>query len=92
MYVYTSVMTPFQLLLQYLFDVTKETDEILISLQQRDMKIHRPQGHGENLTIGFGIFKVSQCHVTLPYVGKTVFVGDVKCLKYSQTCHTHLSE
>lgn len=43
---------------QYLFDVTKETDEVLISLQQRDMKIHRPQGHGENLTIGFGIFKV----------------------------------
>ncbi|XP_051512776.1 calpain-5-like [Myxocyprinus asiaticus] len=43
---------------QYLFDVTKEEDEVLISLQQKDMKIHRPQGMGENLTMGFAIFKV----------------------------------
>ncbi|XP_061558425.1 calpain-5-like [Phycodurus eques] len=43
---------------QYMFDVTKEADEVLISLQQRDMKIHRKFGQGENLTIGFGIFKV----------------------------------
>ncbi|XP_077402369.1 calpain-5-like [Vanacampus margaritifer] len=43
---------------QYVFDVTKEADEVLISLQQRDMKIHRKFGQGENLTIGFGIFKV----------------------------------
>uniref|UniRef100_A0A3B4U5E4 Calpain 6 n=1 Tax=Seriola dumerili TaxID=41447 RepID=A0A3B4U5E4_SERDU len=43
---------------QYLFDVTKEVDEVLISLQQRDMKIHRKVGQGENLTIGFGVFKV----------------------------------
>ncbi|KAG7236707.1 hypothetical protein INR49_000601 [Caranx melampygus] len=43
---------------QYVFDVTKEVDEVLISLQQRDMKIHRKFGQGENLTIGFGIFKV----------------------------------
>lgn len=43
---------------QYLFHVTKEVDEALISLQQKDMKIHRRQGQGENLTIGFSIFKV----------------------------------
>ncbi|XP_061607092.1 calpain-5-like [Phyllopteryx taeniolatus] len=43
---------------QYMFDVTKEADEVLISLQQRDMKIHRKFGQGENLTIGFSIFKV----------------------------------
>uniref|UniRef100_A0A8C8CK60 Calpain 6 n=1 Tax=Oncorhynchus tshawytscha TaxID=74940 RepID=A0A8C8CK60_ONCTS len=43
---------------QYLFEVTKEVDEVLISLQQRDMKIHRRIGQGENLTIGFAVFKV----------------------------------
>ncbi|XP_077361745.1 calpain-5-like [Festucalex cinctus] len=43
---------------QYVFDVTKESDEVLVSLQQRDMKIHRKFGQGENLTIGFSIFKV----------------------------------
>ncbi|XP_067853259.1 calpain-5-like [Heptranchias perlo] len=43
---------------QYVFDVTKEEDEVLISLQQRDQRIHRKEGKGENLTIGFNIFKV----------------------------------
>uniref|UniRef100_A0A8C7PXN0 Calpain 6 n=1 Tax=Oncorhynchus mykiss TaxID=8022 RepID=A0A8C7PXN0_ONCMY len=43
---------------QYLFDMTKEMDEVLISLQQRDMKIHRRIGQGENLTLGFAVFKV----------------------------------
>lgn len=41
-----------------MFDVTKEEDEVLISLQQKDMKIHKPRGMGENLTIGFAVFKV----------------------------------
>ncbi|KAI1903606.1 hypothetical protein AGOR_G00028930 [Albula goreensis] len=45
---------------QYLFDVTKEMDEVLISLQQRDMKIHRSVGQGENLTMGFVIFEVER--------------------------------
>ncbi|KAF7666318.1 hypothetical protein LDENG_00110040 [Lucifuga dentata] len=43
---------------QYLFDVTKDADEVLISLQQRDMKIHRRVGQGENLVIGFSVLKV----------------------------------
>ncbi|XP_010789065.1 calpain-5 [Notothenia coriiceps] len=43
---------------QFLFDVTKESDEVLISLQQKDMKIHRRFGHGENITIGFSVIKV----------------------------------
>ncbi|KAM6907588.1 calpain-5-like [Xenentodon cancila] len=43
---------------QFLFDITREADEILVSLQQRDMKIHRRTGQGENLTIGVAIFKV----------------------------------
>ncbi|KAK5617791.1 hypothetical protein CRENBAI_026858 [Crenichthys baileyi] len=32
---------------QYLFDVTKESDEVLISLQQQDRKIHRKKGGAE---------------------------------------------
>eukprot|EP00064_Thunnus_orientalis_P010941 superscaffoldBa00001530_g10970 len=73
---------------QYLFDVTKEVDEVLISLQQRDMKIHRRFGQGENLTIGFSVFKVElnrkyrmhdiltqKCVVTSTYINaRTVFV------------------
>ncbi|KAE8288223.1 Calpain-5 [Larimichthys crocea] len=43
---------------QYMFDVTKEVDEVLISLQQKDLKIHRKVGQGENLSIGFGVFQV----------------------------------
>ncbi|XP_049321184.1 calpain-5 [Astyanax mexicanus] len=42
---------------QYILDLQDE-DELLVSLQQRDMKIHRAHGQGENLTIGFAIFKV----------------------------------
>lgn len=44
--------------LQYVFDITKDEDEALICLQQRDMKIQRRVGQGENLSIGFGIFRV----------------------------------
>ncbi|GCB70733.1 hypothetical protein scyTo_0001357 [Scyliorhinus torazame] len=43
---------------QYVFDVTKEEDEVLVSLQQRDKRIHRKEGKGENLLIGLSIFKV----------------------------------
>ncbi|XP_035482413.2 calpain-5-like [Scophthalmus maximus] len=73
---------------QYLFDVTKELDEVLISLQQRDMKMHRKFGQGENISIGFGIFKVElnrkyrmhdiltqQCVGTSTYINaRTVFM------------------
>ncbi|XP_072451473.1 calpain-5-like isoform X2 [Chiloscyllium punctatum] len=43
---------------QYVFDITKKEDEVLISIQQRDKRIHRKEGNGKNLTIGFSIFKV----------------------------------
>ncbi|KAI1898627.1 hypothetical protein AGOR_G00074330 [Albula goreensis] len=45
---------------QFVFDITKEEDEVLISIQQQDMKVHRPVGKGKNLSIGFLIFKVEQ--------------------------------
>ncbi|KAK2881789.1 calpain-5-like isoform X1 [Channa argus] len=73
---------------QYLFDMKNEFEEALISLQQKDMKIQRKVGQGENLTIGFGIFKVEgnrkyrlhdiltqQCVATSPYINaRTVFM------------------
>ncbi|XP_043997034.1 calpain-5-like [Gambusia affinis] len=43
---------------QYLFDVTKESDEVLISLQQKDRKIYRKEGQGDYLSMGFNILKV----------------------------------
>ncbi|XP_024122539.1 calpain-5 [Oryzias melastigma] len=43
---------------QYLFDVTKEMDEVMITLQQKDRRIYKKTGHGDNLVIGFSVFKV----------------------------------
>ncbi|XP_034539001.1 calpain-5-like [Notolabrus celidotus] len=43
---------------QYMFDVTKEEDEVLISLQQKDIRVHRRVGQGDNLSIGFSVLKV----------------------------------
>ncbi|TUP17201.1 Calpain-5 [Bagarius yarrelli] len=39
---------------QYALDISQDEEKLLLSLQQRNMKIHR----GENLFIGFSIFKV----------------------------------
>ncbi|XP_007424983.1 calpain-5-like [Python bivittatus] len=43
---------------QYIFDVKKVEDTALISLQQKDQRIHKKEGAGYNLVIGFEIFKV----------------------------------
>ncbi|XP_068186420.1 calpain-5-like isoform X2 [Antennarius striatus] len=43
---------------QYQFDVTKDVDEVLISLQQKDRKMFRKDGQGENLSIGFAVLGV----------------------------------
>ncbi|XP_036071057.1 calpain-5 [Oryzias melastigma] len=43
---------------QYLFDVTKKTDEVMITLQQKDRRIHKKTGHGENVAIGFKVYEV----------------------------------
>lgn len=44
--------------LQYVFDVTKTEDEVLICLQQRDRRARPSEGKGENLAIGFDIHRV----------------------------------
>nr|XP_056715401.1 calpain-6 [Euleptes europaea] len=43
---------------QYIFDVKKAEDKVLISLQQTDQRVHKKEGKGENFVIGFEIFKV----------------------------------
>ncbi|XP_028923376.1 calpain-6 [Ornithorhynchus anatinus] len=45
---------------QYIFDIKKAQDQVLISLQQRDQRVHRKEGYGDNLTIGFSLFKVEE--------------------------------
>lgn len=46
-------------LLQYVFDVKKLEDEVLICLQQKERRATPKEGKGENLAIGFDIHRVS---------------------------------
>ncbi|XP_030066111.1 calpain-6 [Microcaecilia unicolor] len=43
---------------QYVFDIKKAEDKAVISLQQKDQRIFRKEGKGDNFIIGFEIFKV----------------------------------
>lgn len=43
---------------QYIFEVKKPEDEVLICIQQRPKRSTRREGKGENLAIGFDIYKV----------------------------------
>ncbi|XP_077326682.1 calpain-5-like [Lithobates pipiens] len=43
---------------QFSFDVTLDHDSVLISLEQEDHRTQRSTGGGENLPIGFFVFKV----------------------------------
>lgn len=45
---------------QYVFEVKKPEDEVLISIQQRPKRSTRREGKGENLAIGFNIYKVEE--------------------------------
>ncbi|XP_068921299.1 calpain-6 [Petaurus breviceps papuanus] len=43
---------------QYVFNINKEKDKVLVSLQQRDQRLYRKDGRGDNYVIGFEIFRV----------------------------------
>lgn len=45
-------------ILQYIFEVRKPEDEVLVCLQQQPKRSTRQEGKGENLAIGFDIYKV----------------------------------
>lgn len=44
--------------LQYVFNVKKPEDEVLVCLQQTDKRARPKEGKGENLAIGFEIHRV----------------------------------
>uniref|UniRef100_A0AAY4CJ10 Calpain 5 n=1 Tax=Denticeps clupeoides TaxID=299321 RepID=A0AAY4CJ10_9TELE len=65
---------------QYLFDVKKHEDEVLICLQQQDRRPGLKDGKGENLAIGFDIHKVElnrkyRMHITQQKVGGSVYIN-----------------
>ncbi|XP_074909990.1 calpain-6 isoform X1 [Buteo buteo] len=43
---------------QYIFDVKKTEDKVLVSLQQEDRRKYKKEGKGDSIPIGFEIFKV----------------------------------
>uniref|UniRef100_A0A3B3WU53 Calpain 5a n=1 Tax=Poecilia mexicana TaxID=48701 RepID=A0A3B3WU53_9TELE len=65
---------------QYMFDVKKPKDEILICLQQKDRKTAVREERGENLPIGFEIQKVElnrkyRMHVVQQKAGGSIFIN-----------------
>ncbi|KTG31088.1 hypothetical protein cypCar_00027977 [Cyprinus carpio] len=61
---------------QYVFDVTKPEDEVLICLQQQDKRAK--DGKGENVVIGFDIQRDS-------FMGQAVLSGDLSDLQQLHT-------
>ncbi|XP_060903155.1 calpain-5-like [Labrus mixtus] len=65
---------------QYVFDVKKPEDEILICLQQKDRRASLREGRGENLAIGFDIHRVElnrtyRMHATQEKVGGSTYIN-----------------
>lgn len=65
---------------QYVFDVKKVEDEVLICLQQKDRRATLREGRGENLAIGFDIHKVElnriyRMHVRQHKVGGSIYIN-----------------
>ncbi|XP_078103187.1 calpain-5a [Sander vitreus] len=71
---------------QFVFDVKKPEDEVLICLQQKDRRATLREGRGENLAIGFDIHRVElnrtyRMHVTQQKVGGSVFINSRSVFK-----------
>ncbi|KAG9338690.1 hypothetical protein JZ751_025358 [Albula glossodonta] len=65
---------------QYMFDVKKAEDEVLICLQQKDRRARPKEGKGENLAIGFDIHRVElnrkyRMHTTQQKVGGSIYIN-----------------
>ncbi|MEQ2262314.1 Calpain-5 [Xenotaenia resolanae] len=65
---------------QYVFDVKKPSDEVLVCLQQKDRRATLSEGRGENLPIGFDIQKVElnrtyRMHAVQQKVGGSIFIN-----------------
>ncbi|KAI3353965.1 hypothetical protein L3Q82_018453 [Scortum barcoo] len=71
---------------QFVFDVKKPEDEVLICLQQKDRRATLRGGRGENLAIGFDIHKVElnrtyRMHVTQQKVGGSIYINSRSVFK-----------
>lgn len=65
---------------QYVFDVKKPEDEVLVCLQQKDKRARLKEGRGENLAIGFEIHRVElnrlyRMHTPQQKVGGSVYIN-----------------
>ncbi|XP_034024396.1 calpain-5-like [Thalassophryne amazonica] len=65
---------------QYVIDVKKPEDEVLICLQQKDRRATLRGGRGENLAIGFDIHRVElnriyRMHITQQKVGGSTYIN-----------------
>ncbi|XP_029458029.1 calpain-5 [Rhinatrema bivittatum] len=65
---------------QYVFDVKKPEDEVLICLEQKPKKTSRKEGKGENLAIGFDIYKVElnrryRMHTLQTKVASSIYIN-----------------
>ncbi|KAK1785148.1 hypothetical protein P4O66_018569, partial [Electrophorus voltai] len=65
---------------QYVFDVKKPEDEVLICLQQRDRRARPKEGKGENLAIGFDIQRVElnriyRMHISQQKMCSSVYIN-----------------
>ncbi|KAM9317872.1 calpain-5-like [Pholidichthys leucotaenia] len=65
---------------QFVFEVTKEEDEALICLQQKDRRATLRDGRGQNHAIGFEIHKVElnrkyRMHVPQQKVGGSIYIN-----------------
>ncbi|XP_067889208.1 calpain-5a isoform X1 [Heterodontus francisci] len=65
---------------QYVFDVKKDVDEVLICLQQKDVRYNRKQGRGEKLSMGFEVYKVElnrnyRMHTIQQKVASSVYIN-----------------
>ncbi|XP_016374016.1 calpain-5-like [Sinocyclocheilus rhinocerous] len=65
---------------QYVFDVTKPEDEVLICLQQQDKRARSKDGIGDNVAIGFDIQRVElnrtyRMHAIQKTVGSSIYIN-----------------
>lgn len=62
-------------MLQYIFDITEEEDELMVSLEQQDKRVDKNK---DNFTIGFTILKV--CF--LNSYSNTLFLKQIFCMTF----------
>ncbi|KAK6485945.1 calpain-5 [Huso huso] len=73
---------------QYVFDVKKPEDEVLICLQQKDRRARPKEGKGENLAMGFDIHRVElnrkyRMHTVQQKVAGSVYINS-RCVFFKK--------